>query len=660
MRELHALLRHHDYLYHVKDAPEISDEAYDKLFTELRNLETAHPELRTADSPTQRVGGEALDRFPSVSHTAPMLSLDSAREEEAVRRFDERVRKVLGDDVAYVVEPKLDGASIELVYEEGTLVRAATRGDGRVGEGVTENARTIRSIPLRLRDDLAVPAFLAVRGEVIMRIAAFDELNERLLREEREPFANPRNAAAGGLRQLDPHVTAQRPLEVFAYDIMAIDGDAPTTQWDVLEALRGWGFPTSPLSRRLTSVDQVLAYHADLYARRDDLDYEIDGVVVKVNDVPARAQLGTTSHHPRWALAHKFQPRREVTRVVRIVASVGRTGVITPVALLRPVELGGVTVSRATLHNRAEVERKDIRDGDLVRVQRAGDVIPQVVERVDEQRERAAKFAMPRTCPSCEATLVERGPFTVCPNGFRCPSQLAGRIQHLGSRNALDIEGLGEETAKQLVAEGIVRSLPDVFDVTVPHLVRLEGFAEKSAGNLVAAIRNASKPELHRWLYGLGIPEVGATVARDLAQHFGSFAAVRSATAEELMAVRGVGSKMADQIVAFFAEPRNIDIIDRLLDGRVTPQSAQRAADASLSGMTFVFTGGLERLARSQAQEIVRRHGGRVASSVSKETSIVVAGVDPGSKFDKAQSLGVQTMTEAEFLTLLQSKRIEI
>lgn len=663
IRELRTAIRHHDYLYHVKDAPEISDDAYDALFRELKALEEKYPELATPDSPTQRVGGEPFDRFPSVEHAAPMLSLDSDKEEAALRRFDERLRKALGDDVAYMVEPKFDGASVELVYEQGRLIRAATRGNGRVGEGITENVRTIRTVPLVLNAKLrAVPDFLAVRGEIMINVAAFEKLNERLLADEREPFANPRNAAAGALRQLDPAVTAARPLEVIAYDILVAKPMDVGTQAEVMLALRDWGFPVSDTATRVTDIDAVLAFHQDLHDRRDDLEYEIDGIVVKLDDLAAREEVGSTSHHPRWAYAHKFPPRKEVTRVLKIFPSVGRTGAITPVAMLRPVELGGVTVSRASLHNREEVARKDIREGDLVRVQRAGDVIPQVVERLDEPgRKRAKRFVMPERCPVCDTPVFERGPFTVCPNTFGCPSQLAGRLRHFGSREALDIEGLGDESAKLFVHEGLVHRLPDLFDLDAAALMRLEGFAEKSAENLLAAIRAASNTELRRFLYGLGIPEVGVTVARSLAQHFKSMDAIMNASEDALIDVDGVGPIMAAQITQFFADSRNRATIEALLDGRVTIEPIEMSeTEAVLDGLKVVFTGGLERFSRTEAKELVQSLGGKATSSVSKDTDYVVHGRDPGSKYEKAKSLGVRTLTEDEFIDFLKSRGVKI
>ena len=665
---LRTEIRHHDDLYYVQDNPSISDEAYDQLYRELVRLEEEHPDLVTPDSPTQRVAGQPLDSFPTIEHAAPMLSLESDQAPESLRRFDERLRKGLGPGapVEYVLEPKLDGASLEIVYRDGLLVQASTRGDGRRGEGVTANVRTIQSVPLRLKDGVRpVPPFLSLRGEVIMRSQDFDRLNERLITDGKEPFANPRNAAAGALRQLDPQATAARPLVLYAYDVLASEGLTVSSQWEVLQALRDWGLKVSDLIRRVATVEEILDYHRGIEEKRDDLGFEIDGVVIKLNDLAAREELGWTARHPRWAFAFKFPPRKEITRILSILPSVGRTGVVTPVAIMLPVEIGGVTVSRATLHNREEVARKDVREGDRVRVQRAGDVIPQVIERIEEEgRERAEAWRMPETCPSCGTPLGERGPFTVCPNSFECPAQLAGRIVHFASRHALDIEGLGDETAKQFVAEGLVRQLPELFDLQADRLVHLEGFAEKSANNLVEALRKASHTELPRFLYGLGIPEVGVTVARDLARHFGTFQALRTADEAALQEVAGVGPRMAEAITAFFREPTNAAVLDALLQKvqlvETAPSERPTPAVQPLAGKKFVFTGGLSKLTRDRAKEIVESLGARATGSVSKSTGYVVIGEDAGSKADDARRLGVPTLDENGFIELLRELGVEV
>ncbi len=712
IEELREEIRRHDRLYYVENDPEISDAEYDRLFDELVALEEAHPELRADDSPTRRVGAEPLDELPTVPHTAPMLSLNSGKEEEDLREFYDRVLRGLGldgggsdddaaagddaaddgtpgagetdadetpdggprsaADVRYTVEPKLDGASIELVYEDGVLDRAVTRGDGRRGEGVTENARTVGAVPLRLRDGgRPVPPLLAVRGEIFMRIGDFEALNERLMEEGREPFANPRNATAGSLRQLDSRITAERPLDLYVYDVLA-PADVPgelglATQREVLEALRGWGFPVNDSWEPAGSVEEIADYHARLAAGRDDLDYEIDGVVVKLDDLALREELGATSRHPRWAFAYKFEPRKEITRVMHIVPSVGRTGRVTPVAMLRPVDVGGVTVSRASLHNIEQVRKLGVREGDRVRVQRAGDVIPQVVEVVEEGEEddRGEPFEMPNECPSCGTELVSRGPHTLCPNSFECPAQLAGRIEHFASRDALDIEGLGEEVAKLLVAEGRVVQLPDLFELGADDLVELEGFAEKSAANLVGAVERASETELVRFLHGLGIPEVGATVARDLARWFGSLEAIRSASEEELQSMDGIGPKMAEAVRGFFDEPRNAEILDELEEKVTLVDEGEGLRESEpvalpLDGLTFVFTGALEGFTRREAQELVEDAGGRATSSVSGETDYVVVGEDPGSKADDARERGVETLDEGAFVELLRDRGVEV
>lgn len=662
LASLREQLHHHNYLYHVLDSPEISDEQYDALMTELRDLEGEHPELVTPDSPSQRVGGSTLTGFDTARHARPMLSLDSSARPEDLRAFDTRLRRAVAgiggspDAIAYSLEPKIDGLSAELVYEGGLLARAVTRGDGVVGEVITANVRTIRSVPIRLRSSLRpVPAHLAVRGEIYLPIQDFDEVNEALINEGKQPFANPRNAAAGSVRQIDPKNTARWPLTIYCYDVL--DGDAAfATQSELLGALADWGFPVNQLNAAATDVDGVLAYFAGIELRRDDLAYEVDGVVVKLEDIAQRERLGATAHHPRWAYAIKFVPRQEVTQVLKIIAGVGRTGVVTPVALMRPVNIGGVTVSRANLHNIEDIERKDIREGDTVRVERAGDVIPQVVERVETGDDRGAPFVMPSECPSCGTPLVRRGPYTLCPNSFGCPGQLVGRLTYYGSRGGLDIEGLGEKTVSQLVERDLVKRFPDLYDLRAEQLVGLDGFAERSAEKLAAAIDASRTPTLPRFLTALGVPEVGPAVARTLARRFGTFERIRAASVEELDAVDGIGEVMAGHIHAFFNEPHTARVLDDLLDGRVSPlpeETGPLAGEQPFAGLTFVFTGAMAGFTREAAEALVQALGAKASGSVSKKTSYVVAGESAGSKLAKAQDLGVTVLDESGFLALL-------
>lgn len=668
-------IRHHDYLYHVKGEPEISDDTYDVLFRRLKALEAEHPELITPDSPTQRVGGEPREDLTTIPHAAPMLSLDSSKEPEDLRRFDERIRNTLSDKtIEYILEPKLDGVSLELVYESGVLTRAVTRGNGREGEGVTENVRTIANVPLRLRSaSRPIPPFLAVRGEVILRLSAFELLNQRLLEGGSQPFANPRNAASGSLRQLDASVTASRPLECLVYDILKVEGAVFERDQDALQALQDWGLPVPDRIEMGASLDDILAYHAAFDADRNRLDYEIDGIVIKLDALADREAMGMTSHHPRWAMAFKFEPRKEITRIERIAIQVGRTGALTPVALLLPVEVGGVTVSRATLHNREELVRKDVREGDWVRIQRAGDVIPQVVEVLNPAdwtplldsgvvlEDRSPPFAMPEFCPACQTRVEHRGPVTFCPNTLGCEAQLKGRIVHFASRHALDIEGLGDETVTLLVDAGLVREPADLFALRVEDLTPLPLFGERRAENLVTMIQARREVDLGRFVAALGVPQVGASVARDLAAHFKDFEALRTADQETLEALHGIGPRMAEAIVGFFSAPANQDPLDRLVAWMTFPEpanSGMAAGEGPLQGMTIVFTGALESMTREAAKTLVEQAGGSSPGSVSRSTQILVAGPGAGSKRTKAESLGVQVMDESTFLVWLEGQGI--
>ncbi|HEX2485641.1 MAG TPA: NAD-dependent DNA ligase LigA, partial [Myxococcota bacterium] len=613
------------------------------------------------DSPTQRIGAPPGEGFATVPHRVPMLSLENAMAEDEMRAFDDRVRRLLDRDaVAYVGEPKLDGASAELVYEDGRLAVGSTRGDGRFGEDVTANLRQLLSLPLSLRD-ASPPARVSVRGEVILPLERFERLNREREKRGEEPFVNPRNAAAGALRQLhDVDLRRLRALEFRAY---AVAEGLPTqvrTQWDVLETLRRWGFEVSAETARCGDIDAAIAYHAALLERRNALAVEVDGSVFKVNELALQRDLGEVSRAPRWAIAFKFPPQQQTTEVLDIFASVGRTGALTPVAALRPVFVGGVTVSRATLHNQDEIDRKDVRIGDTVVVQRAGDVIPQIVRVVPERRpEGAAPWRLPSRCPVCGSEVV-RLPgeaVTRCPN-LDCPAQLKNNLLHLAARRSLDVDGLGEKLVDQLVESGRVRRLSDVFTLDAETLGGLERMGEKSAANLSAALERAKSTTLPRFLLALGIPNVGETVAHVLAAHFGDLDPILAATVEELQAVEGIGLVIAESVARFFADPRNRAEVERLRAcGVQWPKGTARTArrgEGPLAGKTFVLTGTLPGLSRDEATERIEAAGGKVTSSVSKKTSFVVAGEEPGSKLRKAQELGVTVLDAAQLERLLR------
>jgi DNA ligase (NAD+) len=658
-REVERLRRdieHHNHRYYVLDDPAISDAEFDALFRRLQELEEAHPELRSPDSPTQRVGAAPLEKFETVRHRHPMLSLSNVTTHEEMAEFDKRVRKFLGlEHIEYVGEPKIDGVAVELVYEDGLLTVGSTRGDGAVGENITPNIRTIRSVPLRLRAEGGrVPELLEVRGEVFLPIAAFRRLNREREEAGQPPFANPRNAAAGSLKQLDPRITAARPLDFVCHGTGEIRGLRPRTHWDTLQALAAEGLKPVPLSRVLARLDDIFAFFAELEAGRDHLPYEIDGLVVKVNDLELQRRLGEISRSPRWAVAFKFKPRQATTRILNIVPSVGRTGVLTPVAELEPVAVGGVTVRNASLHNMDEIERKDVRIGDTVLLERAGDVIPYVVKVVTGRRTgKERKFRMPGKCPVCGAEVVRpEGEVAYRCIGLSCPAKLKQAVRFFGARGAMDIEGLGEKLVDQLVEHKLVRDLADLYHLDAEELAGLERMGKKSAANLCAQIERSKQTTLPRLLVALGIRQVGEATAKALAEHFGTLERIMQASVEELQDVRDIGPEVAASIRRFFEERQNRRVIQRLLEAGVRP-TAVTGPKGPLAGKKFVLTGGLASMTRPEAQRRLEALGGRVTSSVSTETDYVVVGADAGSKLAKAKALGIRTLDEDEFLRLL-------
>jgi DNA ligase (NAD+) len=665
--ELREQIRYHNYRYYVLDNPVVSDYEYDRMMQELQALEEQFPDLITPDSPTQRVGAPPREELGTVRHSVPMLSLESIYSEEEFRRFLDRVARETGGEQALVAEPKYDGLAVELVYRDGILVAGSTRGDGYVGEEVTDNLRTIKTVPLRLiREEGAppVPPLLEARGEVLLPREAFQRLN-RAREEAGEPiFANPRNAAAGSLRQLDSSITASRPLEMYCYGIGQVEGIDFAREWDIVQSLRGWGLRVDQRVELCESFQQALEFHARMARERDALPYEIDGVVFKVDDRALQTQMGERSRSPRWATAYKFAPRQATTKLKDIFVSVGRTGILTPVAVLEPVQIGGVTVSRASLHNLEEIRRKDIRIGDTLLVERAGDVIPYVVKPIEEDRTGTErKFEMPDRCPVCGTPVLTTpgDPLVRCPS-LDCPAQIEGRLEHFASRGALDIEGLGEKLAQQLVAEGVVRRLPELYDLTEQRLVTLERMGKKSAQNLLRELENSKRPPLARFIYALSVPQVGEHVATLLADHFGTLEALLQAQEQDLQAIAGIGPEIARSVYRFFAEPRNQAIIRDLLQHGVQPQPvapAVREGRGPLQDKTFVFTGALDNFTRDQAGAAVEALGARVTDAVSKKTDYVVVGRDPGSKREKAEMLGVTMLSEEEFQKLLREGQTE-
>ncbi|MFL5351273.1 NAD-dependent DNA ligase LigA [Archangium sp.] len=660
VEQLRKELAHHNYRYYVLDSPEVSDAEYDRLMKELQELEARNPELVSVDSPTQRVGGAAAEKFEKVVHRVPMLSLANAFNDEELSEFDERIRRQTGlSQVAYVCEPKLDGLAITLRYEQGRFVRGATRGDGTEGEDVSGNLRTIRSLPMELlpQDGVRVPGAIDVRGEVFISKKDFKKLNDKR-EEEGEPlFANPRNAAAGSLRQLDPRITASRPLSLYLYECVPGEGvPAFRSHAEKLEYLKSLGLPVNRYVR-VESAEGVREQYRKSQEGRHALPFEVDGMVVKVDSEDLRQRLGQVSKSPRWAVAYKFPPEEESTLVEDIQVYVGRTGALTPVAHLKPVKVGGVTVSRATLHNEDELRRKDVRKGDTVFIRRAGDVIPEIVKVVESKRpEGAQPFMFPTECPVCHAAAVkdDEGAIIRC-TGATCPAQMVEKVRHFASRTAMDIDGLGEKLAGQLVELGLVKTFADLYHLTRGKLLELERMGEKSADNLLANIERSKQTTQPRFLYALGIRHVGEATAKTLAESFPDVRQLYEAPLEDITRVKDVGTTMAQVIHAFFREPQNRDAIDALLAAGVTPAAPRVVKTGLFAGKTVVLTGGLSGMSRDQAKEEIERRGGKVSGSVSRKTDMVVAGDDAGTKLKKAQELGVRILDEQAFLQLLQN-----
>ncbi len=656
---LRKALHRHNYRYYVLDDPEVSDAEYDRLMQELKELEETHPEVASPDSPTTRVGAPPLDKFDTVSHSIPMLSLDNGFKDEDILDFDGRVKRNLKtrSDIQYTAEPKMDGVAVELIYEDGRLTTASTRGDGLVGELITANVKTIRSVPLIMQNNNLndFPARLEIRGEVFIGHDAFKQLNRERVDQELPPFANPRNAAAGSLRQLDSKITATRLLEIFFYGVGMVTGFESDSHWDILESLQAWGFRINPLIRPKISIRDTLEYFLELNQMRHQLPYDIDGLVIKVDSIPLQQQLGATTRSPRWAIAYKFQAIQETTVIENIEVQVGRMGTLTPVAHLKPVNVGGVTVSRATLHNEDEIQKKDIRIGDTVLVQRAGDVIPEVVKVILSNRTGdEKKFVMPQSCPICNtsAVRIEGEAATRCINAA-CPAQVKERIKHFASKGAFDIDGLGDKLVDQLVEKGLVSSFADLFQLEAETLAALDRMGAKSAENLVQAVESSKDIRFARFLYALGIRHVGEHVAVLLADHFGDLAQLMNCPEDELTAIEGIGPVVAKSISTFFTQENNIASLERILDSgiRIKFQTAKKSN--MLAGKVFVLTGSLASMTRRDAREKIEALGGKVSGSVSRNTDFVVAGESPGSKLTKAQDLGVEVLDEAALLELL-------
>ncbi|GAJ39693.1 NAD-dependent DNA ligase LigA [Saccharococcus caldoxylosilyticus] len=661
IEELRELLNKYNYEYYVLDRPSVPDAEYDRLMQELIALEEQYPEFKTKDSPSQRVGGQPLDAFQKVEHRIPMLSLANAFHEGDLRDFDRRVRQEVGDDVAYVCELKIDGLAVSVRYENGYFVQGATRGDGVTGEDITENLKTIRSLPLRLKEAVTLEA----RGEAYMPKASFERLNEQRKQRGEELFANPRNAAAGSLRQLDPKIAASRHLDLFVYSLANAEELGIDSHSAALDYLQTLGFKVNPERRRCANIDEVIRFVSEWHEKRSQLPYDIDGIVIKVDSFEQQEQLGATAKSPRWAIAYKFPAEEVVTKLIGIELNVGRTGVVTPTAILEPVRVAGTTVQRATLHNEDFIREKDIRIGDSVVIKKAGDIIPEVVSVVlDRRTGEEVPFAMPTHCPECGSELVRlEGEVALRCINPKCPAQIREGLIHFVSRQAMNIEGLGEKVISQLFREGLIHDVADIYRLTKEQLINLERMGEKSATNLLAAIEASKQNSLERLLFGLGIRYVGAKAAKVLAEHFETMDRLQNATKEELMAIHEIGEKMADSIVAYFAKPEVKELLNELraygvnmeYKGPKTPKAGD--VDSYFAGKTVVLTGKLESLSRNEAKEKIEQLGGKVTGSVSKNTDLVIAGADAGSKLAKAKQLNIEIWDETRFLQEIEQNK---
>jgi len=654
---LREAINHHNHQYYLENDPDISDRKYDELFERLQKLENKFPDLQSDVSPTKKVGAEPLDKLSKKKHVAPMLSINSSAKEVEMENFVASVRKkTKGEKTEFFLEPKFDGLSLEVVYHEGTFSYAATRGDGQVGEDISQNVKTIKSLPLKLRSGNDFPDELSVRGEIYLGKEEFQQLNKNRIEKNKKPFANARNAAAGIVRQLDPGKVAEVPLDIFFYEVIGSNSkdDDFETQQELRSQFKKWGLKINEESKGVSTLKGIKDFYLELESKREKLSYEIDGMVIKLNHRKLRNDLGSRGRSPRWAFAWKFKPREEITTLVNIIAQVGRTGILTPVALLEPVEVGGVTVSRATLHNEDEVKKKDVRPGDIVKVMRAGDVIPEIAERVkSKEKKREKPFQMPGKCPVCNTKVVREGAYIICPAGLSCEAQLKGSLSHFASRSAMNIDNLGEKVIAQLVDKQLIKNVADLYALKPSDIENLDGFAKKSSEKLYEAIQNSKKPDLHQFIFALGIRHVGKHVARLLARHYKTLDALIDATEEQLNEIPEIGPEIAESIAHFFDSEDNMAMIGKLKKAGFEIQQYESSQSDKLKGKTFVLTGELDAFTRDEAKEKIESLGGRATSSVSDNTDYLVVGEGTGSKLDEARKRKVKRIDEKEFKKLI-------